>query len=207
MKEIGLRREIKKMGMYQAEEWEPEDEEMDELEELEHKLAIEFPDYNDIMIKDLAKQIHSSTMSSNKHIEQRRLQEQIAALGEEAEDKKGGKISNKEQKKHDLFLLTTVEALNVDIPENREKFIAYVAEMEMNKTKDKNAENSEKRFYLDEDETPVADEKNEELTDRRHKKRMSQSLLFVYIFYVKRRMFIGNIEKIRETTNLQKKLK
>lgn len=44
LKEIGLRHEIKKMALYQSENWEEEDEEADEMEELELELAKEFPD-------------------------------------------------------------------------------------------------------------------------------------------------------------------
>lgn len=43
LKEIGLRHEIKKMGIYMNENWEKEDDEEDEKEELELELVKEIP--------------------------------------------------------------------------------------------------------------------------------------------------------------------
>lgn len=162
--------------MYQAEEWEPEDEEIDELEELEHKLAIEFPDYNDTMIKEMAKQIHSTTIISHKQNEQKKeSQDSENKPGEEGE-KRGGKLkslmnANRDKKSHELFLLNPVEALNVDIPDNRDKFRAYFGGLKRAEKKKPGevvvVQNEKKERFLDEDESPVTEALSDDVSDQR----------------------------------------
>jgi len=176
LKEIGLRREIKKLGMYQPEEWEPEDEEIDELEELEHKLAIEFPDYNDTMIKEMAKQIHSTTIISHKQNEQKKEAQDQESKAAEENEKRGGKLKSlmnagKDKKSHELFLLNPIEALNVDIPDNRDKFRAYFGGMKRIEKKKPGevvvVQNEKKERFLDEDESPIAEAAHDDASDQR----------------------------------------
>ena len=182
LKEIGLRREIKKLEMYQPEEWEPEDEEMDELEELEHKLAIEFPDYSDTMIKETAQQIHAATYASRqsaaaKQNEQKQAQEGVEPKPVEESaltaDKKAGKGKEKQSsgnrdKKNEQFLLTPIEALNVDIPDNRAKFRASFGG-HLNKKSDKVVDDKEnkKERYLDDDDEPTSQAKKQEAGEQK----------------------------------------
>jgi len=176
LKEIGLRREIKKLGMYQPEEWEPEDEEIDELEELEHKLAIEFPDYNDTMIKEMAKQIHSTTIISHKQNEQKKESQDSGDKPGDDNEKRGGKLkslvnANRDKKSHELFLLNPIEALNVDIPDNRDKFRSYFGGLKRIEKKKPGevvvVQNEKKERFLDEDESPVTEALNDDASDQR----------------------------------------
>jgi len=182
--------------MYQPEEWEPEDEEIDELEELEHKLAIEFPDYNETMIKEMAKQIHSATLSSHKQSELKKAaQEQSESKSLEditqTGEKKGGKLKglfngSRDKKNHELFLLNAIEQLNVDIPDNREKFRAYFGGLGMQKKGGDTtiASKEKKEKYLDEDESPVDESQKDELSENRHfKKKAKDSMLFLYFIF------------------------
>lgn len=191
LKEIGLRREIKKLTMYQPEEWEAEDETLDELDELEHKLMKEFPDYSDTMIKEMVQQIHSATQQTKQQAAKQPVKqvEQKAQEGESkleetslATDKRPGKLkslalgSGKEKKGNELFLLNPMEALNVDIPDNREKFKTYFLDslQEKGGIDGSNKENREgrenkdrRRKFLDEEEEVIAQIQKEEAQDQR----------------------------------------
>lgn len=165
--------------MYQPEEWEPEDEEIDELEELEHKLAIEFPDYSEVMIKEMAQQIHSATKTSKQSDPQKTLPTEKAeekALDENGQpiDKRPGKLKSlfgagRDKKSNELFLLNPVEALNVDIPDNREKFRSYFSGLanEAKKAEIKVVNEKKKDRYLDEDDEPVPVAKKDDVYEQR----------------------------------------
>lgn len=191
LKEIGLRREIKKLSMYQPEEWEPEDEQTDELEELEHKLTKEFPDYPDTTIKEMVQQIYSATHPPKQPEQKAPAPEPVEGKageeGAQTSDKKPGKLKSlipaagRDKKSNEMFLLNNFEALNVDIPDNREKFRAYfLGEIDANKSalKDKEGrENKEKlkKKFLDEDEEAAAALNKEEGVDSRNNLRKNLS--------------------------------
>lgn len=167
--------------MYQPEEWEPEDEQTDELEELEHKLTKEFPDYPDTTIKEMVQQIYSATHPPKQPEQKAPPPEPVEAkAGEEGamtSDKRPGKLKSlvpaagRDKKSNEMFLLNAFEALNVDIPDNREKFRAYfLGQIDANKSAAKDAkerDNKEKKKFLDEDEEAAAALNKEERVDSR----------------------------------------
>ncbi len=148
MKEIGLRREIKKMGMFLAENWEDEDDKIDDIEEIEHELSKEFPDYGENMIKELANQIFESTQ---KRKEEYASKTQRIPTDTYESPTKNDKAKKKTTKKKLPAILNEFESLNVDIPENREKFKEYFSNLEAQKHKGPE-EATQKQKYLDEND-------------------------------------------------------
>jgi len=149
MKEIGLRREIKKMGMFLAENWEDEDDKIDDVEEIEHELSKEFPDYSENMVKELAAQIYESTQKRKEEYASKT--QRVATESSYESPSKNDKAKKKTTKKKLPAILNEIESLNVDIPENREKFKEYFTNLELQKSKE-DEEQVKKPKYLDDGE-------------------------------------------------------
>jgi hypothetical protein len=170
--------------MYAIEEWE-EEEDVDEIEELEHELGKQFDEIDQLDIKlgrtptyqkkydprDLAKEIYHSA----KNQKLKRLLNHMPPPKEDA-PKKPLFISHNRtvslplqqfldrqvKKKKEPQILSEIEALNIDIPENREKFRAHFGGINKSiKQKDTDTQKEHQR-YLDDEETTENDEAENE---------------------------------------------
>lgn len=163
MKEIGLKREIKKLGMYISDELEMPDEQREILDELENHLAKEFPEYTGVALKDLTRKIHYTSEKRKQEMikkAQGPTTRQFNLFGkaeptEEDEDfvpaetKTEFKLNTNRRKMYatngdqkeisnvrkDLPILNGVESLNVDIPKHREEFKLFYVTEELEKRK------------------------------------------------------------------------
>ena len=170
LKEIGLRHEIKKMGMYLSEEWEDEDEELDEIEELEHELAKEFPDYNEDQLKKLAKEIYTSSKTNKKKEKSPKKSEEPADPTKQAKVKKPKSqfqefLKRQKDNKTIPKILDDIESLNVDIPENREKFRNFFSGLIKAAENPTTIEQPDNYKYMDLDEIPHEDEENKKASE------------------------------------------
>jgi len=134
--------------MFLAENWEDEDDKIDDIEEIEHELYKELPEYSENMIKELANQIYESTQ---KRKEEYASRTQRLATDTTYDSPSQNKAKKKTTKKKLPAILNEIESLNVDIPENREKFMEYFSNLELQKSKDAE-EQVKKSKYLDEGE-------------------------------------------------------
>jgi len=179
LKQIGLKREIKKLGMFISDEIDNIGEENEGLEDLEHQLAKEFPEYTDVMLQDLVRKIHDAAEKRKKQL--LRKQQGLPIREDEEEQHDFNQTQNKtktsrglrnifsstkstengvKNNRKDLPILSTIEAINVDIPKHREEFIEfYINQMlQKDKSKGKPVEYEQKRF--DEDDSIDEDPEN-----------------------------------------------
>mmetsp|Transcript_37966 Transcript_37966/g.33999 ORF Transcript_37966/g.33999 Transcript_37966/m.33999 type:complete len:147 (+) Transcript_37966:217-657(+) len=84
LKEIGLRYEIRKMGVYMNENWEKGDDEADEKEELILELQKEFP--NQSSLKELVNEIFDEKKKRKQAEEKRQEQAKLDKKKEEMKD-------------------------------------------------------------------------------------------------------------------------
>ena len=152
----------------------------EKVEELEHQLAREFPEYNSAMIKEFARQIHNANERRKRELE-RKLKgyNDTTLLGKTEEDEDAldatmetqlktknrgsrnvfassrAKLNSEEHtlNRKDLPVLSSIEALNVDIPKHREEFIRYYVDQQKTVVKQIITEHRE----LEEEEDLVTD--------------------------------------------------
>jgi hypothetical protein len=139
--EIGIRKEIKKMTMFIPEEWGEEDEELDEMEDLQFEIMGDLKG-SALMgeAKDIVKEIHS-TLKVKKPLKTKGMTESATFLTGMIPNSPTKALSQsvatlpkkqllvpiqrEEPKNHsknrDPPILNEMEALNVDIPDNRQK--------------------------------------------------------------------------------------
>jgi len=182
LKQIGLKREIKQLGMYISDEVDTIEEENEGLEELGLQLAKEFPEYSDLMIQDLVRNIRDEAEKRRRKLERKQqgiiiredeeqfyeYQEAQRKLKEQPKVKANRGLRNifsnganmegtSRNNRKDLPILSTIEAMNVDIPQHREEFITFYVNQQIDKFKGRKevAQFEQKRF--DEDEEIIED--------------------------------------------------
>jgi len=115
--------------MFLAESWEDDDDKIDDLEEIEHELSKEFPDYSEVQLQELVKQIYESTLKKREEDARKNNALRTETLEDHATlDRSLNSTMGEGQKrsrKKVPAILNEVESLNIDIPENRERFKAY----------------------------------------------------------------------------------
>jgi len=180
--------------MFISDEIESIGEENEGLEDLEHQLAKEFPEYTDVMLQDLVRKIHDAAEKRKRMM--LRKQQGLPIREDEEEQNNlnqtqtktktnrglrnifsngttlkpsetGNEIKNNRK---DLPILSTIEAINVDIPKHREEFIEFYVnqQLERDKTRKKPVEYEQKKFDEDDsiDEDPEFPDRIQDTRDQ-----------------------------------------